>query len=308
MTGRAKISSAGSIELGFGSQYVGLVCSGFLGTIPLVVWSMTLAMLFAPFASGGSSTGGSTVVEIAGGFAAVLLLGLPCLVPCLALRARQPRRARIAWDDEEVVEWDGPWKRAVVAWSRAEVGHLQWNVGMKGGAHHAVQIVDGSSGATITVWETQPRGAPVVRRRLTGNAKDLVRALEQREIAPSSAIDASRVIDPDRPRRAWVLVLGRMGYFFAVAAPLGAPDLRWPGYVLGAFGAALLALRASPVFHELRAVLGRLASARAPSEDPGRAAALRLKLRAVGFEAFARAAMVALVVASTIAGASVFHR
>jgi hypothetical protein len=296
----ARSSREGSLDLSFEWQYFGVACAGLAGMIPFAVWVMTLGVFLVPSAMHASS-GSSTFEDIAGGVAAVLLLGLPWLVPCLTLRARQPKGARITWDDHEVIEWDGPWKRAVVPWSRAETGHLQQGVGRL--ASHAVQIVDGSSGATITVWD-DPKGAPVVRRRMCGKAKDLLAAFEQRHIVPSGAIDWSRVVDPDRPRRTWILVLGRLGYVFAVAAPIGAPDVLWPGYVIGAMGATLLAIRALPVFHELRATLRHVAASRA---DAGREFAFGFKLRAVRFEAFARAMFVVLVVASTIAGASVFH-
>jgi hypothetical protein len=249
------------------------------------------------------------------------LLVLPWLLPCLTLRARQPKGARVEWDDDEIIEWDGPWKRVVIPWGRARVTHLAWVVHgrLSSWTEHALQIVDLSSDASITFWRTAPKGAPLVRRRICGTEADMDRllaAIAARGLDSPGTPEWSRMMDPDRPRRTWILVLGRLGYVFGAAAPLGAPDVIWPGYVLGAVAAGLLAIRALPVLHELRATILHLSAVRvAPAGatplstgDLGRGDALRLKLRAVGFEASARAAFVALVVVSTIVGATVFHR
>jgi hypothetical protein len=227
------------------------------------------------------------------------------------------------------VEWDGPWKRAVIPWRQAQVAHLSWVVKGKGTrwTEHALQIVD-PAGASITLCSAVPAGAQVVRQRLHAPAADVERllvAIASRGLEASRKPDWSLALDPDRPRRTWILVLGRLGYVFAVAAPIGAPDVTWPGYVLGAMATALLAIRALPVLHELRATLAHLREASAPAlpeveatpfrtapaaptADAGRAGALRLKLRAVGFEALVRVAFVGLVIASTLVGAVVLHR
>jgi hypothetical protein len=312
---------SGEIKLGFGGQYAGLVGAGLLGMLPLTTWAATLLV---PLDSGTPAQGGdSTWMGVAGGAAALLLVVLPWLVPCLVLRARQPAGARVVWDGDEIVEWDGPWRRAVIHWRQAEAAHLHRSIVGRGGTLHfdTVQIVD-SSGAAITVWDERPKGAPVVRRRLSSSGvQTLLAALAARNIVPSSRPDWSRIADPDRPRPVWVLVLGRLGYVFAVAAPLGSPDATWPGLVLGAVGAALLGLRAFPVLCELRATTRRLALTRsggtdsAPdrtdvasaSDEGGRVAALRSKLRAVRLEASVRTTFVVLVVVSTLVGARVFH-
>jgi hypothetical protein len=311
---------SGEIKLGFGGQYAGLVGAGLLGMLPLTIWASTLLV---PLDSGAPAHGGdSTWMGVAGGAAALLLVVLPWLVPCLALRARQPAGARVVWDSDEIVEWDGPWKRAAIRWRQAEAAHLRRSAVGRGVTLYfdTVQIVD-SSGAAITVWDQRPKGAPVVRRRLSSSGvKTLLAALVARDIVPSSRPDWSRIADPDRPRPMWILVLGRLGYVFAVAAPLGSPDATWPGLVLGVIGAVLLGLRAFPVLRELRATTRRLATRSseadavsyrtdvpAASDEGGRVAALRSKLRSVRFEASVRTAFVVLVVVSTLVGARVFH-
>jgi hypothetical protein len=313
--------ASGEIKLSFGGQYAALVCAGLLGMFPLTMWASTLLLPLAPRAPAHGSN--SIWMGVAGGATALLLVVLPWLVPCLALRARQPAGARVVWDADEIVEWDGPWKRAVIRWRQAEAAHLRWSV--EGRAvrlnFDTVQIVD-SSGAAITVWDQRPKGAPVVRRRLSSSGVEtLLAAVVARNIVHSRTPDWSLIADPDRPRPTWVLVLGRLGYVFAVAAPLGSPDATWPGLVLGAIGAALLGLRALPVLRELRATTRRLALTRssepdaAPyrtdvppaSDEGGRVAALRSKLGAVRLEASVRTAFVVLVVVSTLVGARVFH-
>jgi hypothetical protein len=306
--GDAKRTGESEVALGFGWQYWGLVAAGVPAMIPVAGWSVALVPLLAPGADKGSPGGDSPLAMAAGIVGVFLLLAFPSVVACLTLRARQPRGARITWDEDAIVEWDGPWRRAVIPWSRARVAHLSWVVHLRLGTMtlHAIQIVDAQSDATITAWEDRPNGAPLVRRRLRGDVKPLVGALEPRGHVSSHAIDWSRIVEPDRPRRRWILVLGRLGYPLVVAGAIGAPDSTTPGYILGAIGAALLAIRALPVFHELRATLAHLG--RDAVVDDGRAAALRLKLRAVAFEAFVRAMVVVLTVASTIAGGITLHR
>ena len=320
----------GSIPLVFGwTQYFALAAAAFAGILPVTVWGMTLGMGFVgdtPAARGYPETQWELYASIVPTF---LLLALPSILACFTLRARQPRGARVDWDDDAIVEWDGTWKRAVIPWRHAKVAHLSWVESGRGArwTDHVLQIVD-PSGASITLCSAPSRGAPVVRRRLHARSSDverLVAAVEARGLEKSANPDWSLVVDSDRPRRTWILVLGRLGYVFAVAAPIGTPEATGPGYVLGAVGAVLLAIRALPVLHELRATIGHLRGAPAPAmadveatpfrtapsvprTDAGREAALRLKLRAVGFEALVRAAFVALVLASTLVGAVVFHR
>jgi hypothetical protein len=319
----------GSIPLVFGwTQYFGLAAAAFVGVIPVATWAMTLGLGFVgdtPASHGGAESEWEVYASIVPTF---LLLVLPSILACLTLRARQPRGARVEWDDDAIVEWDGPWKRAVIPWRHAQVAHLSWVVRGKGTrwTEHALQIVD-PAGASITLCSAVPGGAQVVRQRLHAPAADLERlvaAIASRGLEASGKPDWSLALDPDRPRRTWILVLGRLGYVFAVAAPIGAPDVTWPGYVLGAIATVLLGIRALPVLHELRATIARLREAPAPAPDveatpfrtapavptadTGRAAALRLKLRAVGFEALVRIAFVGLVIASTLVGAVVLHR
>ncbi len=323
-------ASRGSIPLVFGwTQYFGLAAAAFAGVIPVTAWGMTLGLGFVgdtPATHGRAETEGEFYASLLLTF---LFLVLPSIVACLTLRARQPRGARVEWDDDAIVEWDGPWKRAAIPWRQAQVAHLAWVVRGKGArwTEHALQIVD-PAGASITLCSAVPAGAQVVRQRLHAPAADverLVAAVAARGLDTPGSPDWSLALDPDRPRRRWILVLGRLGYVFAVAAPIGAPDVTWPGYVLGAIGTVLLTTRALPVLHELRATIGHLREASAPAlpdveatpfrtapaaptAEAGHAAALRLKLRAVGFEALVRIAFVGLVIASTLVGAVVLHR
>lgn len=309
MSRHAKAASVGVVTLGFGWQYYGLVAAGVTGILPVPCWLVAFVPLASSLAGESSHGAESTLGGVAGMVAAPLLLVLPALLACLTLRARQPRGASVVWDENEIVEWDGPWKRAAIPWSRAALTHLPWVVRLKRGGSrtcHAIQIADTSTGATITAWDEDPEAAPVARRRRCGKMQPLVDEMERRGVKPAHTLDWSRVVDPDRPRRTWVLVLGRLGYPLVIAGTIGSPDSTTPGYILGAIGAALLAIRALPVFHEFRATMRHLA--KDAHGDRGRTAALRLKLRAVGFEAFARAMFVVLTVASTIAGGSVLHR
>lgn len=314
------------MALGFGGQPLGLIAAGLLGILPVPGWSIVALPLFP--AGPASSTGGDSPVAMGLGIAAALvLLSLPSVVAVLTLRARQPRGASITWDEEAIVERDGPWRRGVIPWRRARAAHFAWEQPLRNGSvtRNAVQIVDAESGASITAWDDTPKGAPIVRRRRTGDVKPLLDALEAHDVVAHGAIDWTRILDPDRPRRRWVLVLGRLGYPLAIAGAIGAPDATAPGYVLGAIAAVCLAVRAWPVLHELRATRARIASLRAAraaaaapyraadpgpavaGEDDAEAAALRLKLRAVAFEALVRVSFVALTVGSTVVGGRVLH-
>ncbi len=310
MSGDAKRTNVGVVQLGFGGQYLGLIVTGVVGILPIPTWGVAFLPLVSLFPAAPSYGGSSILGEVGAIIATPLLLVLPAFLACRTLRARQPQGASITWDEDAIVEWDGPWKRALIPWSRAVLTHMPWVVELRSRrvTYQAIQIVDSESGATITAWDDPPDGAPIIRRRLVGRVEPLALEMQRRGVKPAHTIDWSRVVDPDRPRRTWILVLGRLGYPLAMAGTIGAPDSRAPGYVLGAIAAVLLAIRAYPVFHELRATLAHLAPAKDTPEDLGRTAALRLKLRAVGFEAFARGMFVVLTVASTIAGGVVLHR
>jgi hypothetical protein len=318
--------SKDSIALGFGpAQYAGLVVAGLGGMIPFTAWVTPL--LLAAFPENRPVHGLAAIAQAVCmvGFLAGLLVGT-WLVPCLVLRARQPRGARVAWDDEAVVEWDGPWKRSVVPWARAEAALVRWVVRSRSGptTYEAVQLVDRAKGAVITAWQTAPKGAPLVRRRLcSGDVPALRAAVEARGI-PRVSPDWMLAVDPDRPRPLVNVVLGRVGYLLGFSAGFASPLSHAAGTVLCVAGVALLAFRAVPVLAEVRAIRARLASAArtaeasagagpyrvassVPPEDDGRHAADRLKLRAVMAEALLRLAFVALPIAATVTFARLAH-
>ena len=293
--GRVSAQGKGRIELRLGWQVVNLVGAGVPGMLPLVAWTMAIAgpLLERPSASGATSVWPG----ILGGVAAIALVVLPWLTPWLVLRARQPHGAHLEWDDVELVEWDGAWKRAVVTWRNGRAASVSWVVQGRTSSwpNQAVQIVDTVSGSTITAWEFEPRGAPVIRRRLCAkDLKPLLAVLEERGVPLSGHADWSLAAEPGRRRSGWALWLGRAGYPCAVLAPLLQAVPR-AGLAVGLVAAILLSVRARPVCVELWTVLAQV---RSRDQDAGHRAADRLKLRAIRFEALVRAAFVLCTLAS----------
>jgi hypothetical protein len=248
------------------------------------------------------------------------LLVMPSLVACLVLRARQPRGARVEWDEEAVVEWDGAWQRARVPWKRAVIAYHRWVIRIRGttlSRPEAVQLVDPDTRAVISVWESTPPRAPLIRRRIYVGWRDIrtfIEAIEGHELEFKRARrleiehpgddcrvgnpDWSLVADPDRPNNRWRVILGRFGYVGAVLAPLCVGTATTVGaYAMMAVGALLLALRAQPVFHEVRALGARFRGL--PPSEP-HTEALRMRLCAARIEAFLRGMFVALLILSTI--------
>jgi len=297
---RGRVAAPGSgrrIELRFGWQVFNLVASGVPGMLPVATWIVPLAI---PLLDDPGPHGNSPFLAgVLGSAAMVSMLVLPWLVPWLVLRARQPRGARLEWDEEQLVEWDGPSRRAVVAWRNAHAASVSWSDREGVGAasawtQRAVQVVDTGSGAVITAWETEPDGAPVVRRRLCAkDLRPLITAMGERAVPLSGHANWSLAAEPGRRRSTLTLVLGRLGYPCAVLAPLlqVAP---WAGVALGVVGAVLLAVRARPVWRELWTVRARVKS----THDAAWHEADRLRLRAIWFEAVVRAGFVVLTLAS----------
>ena len=317
-------ATRGSIPLRF--AYLDLVVwAGLWGMVPNTLWWLTLAVPFHLLDERTPSYRHPVLENVlaipAVILAAFVLLVAPSLVPCFVLWARQPKGARIEWDDDRVVEWDGPWRRATIPWKRVEVAYQRWVTRFRGsvlGVHEALQLRDRETRAVIMVWGSDPSGAPVVRRRIYVRSRDLkslIEALERHdpefERARTRALehfrasgehlvigrpDWSLASDPDRPRPRTNVILGRFGYLCAVAAPMAVGP--WPiaGYSIMALGTALLGFRAVPVFHEIRAVRARLAE---PSDGP-RSEALRMRYTAAKIEALLRVTFSALVVISTI--------
>jgi hypothetical protein len=299
------------IELGFGSsQYAALAAAGLFGTIPLTV---LLASVFIPLLEGGQSSGGSTAGAAVGLVAGVALVFGPPILPCLVLRARQPRGARITWDDEEIVLWDGPWKRTAIPWDRVTGDRAKWKIGGFRNlvTQEALALRDRTTDARIHVWTERPNGAPLVRDRLCArDLRDLSTALDEKKIVLGEAPDWSRAADPARVRRSWLVWLGRLGYVFAFAMIIP-PEPGLAKTAIGSIATVLLALRTAPPVMELLATRSPARAPEhaaapyreaerpeAPTDEAGRAAADGARRRAVLAEAVVRAALVVLCLAS----------
>lgn len=268
-----------SMPLVFGGwQYGWLGFTGFCGAIPVTTWLMSVVSPLHLDNHPVSGVSGAIVVIVP----LLLMLVAPWLVPCLVLRWRQPRGARIEWDEEEIVEWDGAWRKAVIAWKDVEVARHTWTVKARSSSYtcEALQLFARTGPQIITVWDSAPDGAPTIRRRLISDRVGiLVKVIEQRGIATARTHDWSLACDPDRPPHRLATILGRFGYPCAALAPLLTLPSRPPliPIVVGCTGAALLSLRAMPSFREVRAIVARMRASRAAGGD-GRADADRLKL------------------------------
>lgn len=327
-------SSSGSVPLGFGfEQYAGLVVTGFFGTIPTTTWLVSIAAGLHLLDSHPTRLAADPVVSGIGvAFVMAGMLVAPWLVPCLVLRARQPRGARIEWNADEIVEWDGPFRRAAIAWKDLQLGELLWSSSGRGGlSSMALQLTSRTSDQVITVWTSRPDKAPKIRRRLwAGQLTELRKAIAEREVAPSGHVNWSRAADPDRPVHRRATILGRFGYPLAVFAPMAAPAFRddgrsWTAILVAVVAFVLLAIRAAPAFREVLAILRRRKTAGSAGVAPvvqvedeanpyravaleapvvtidiaGRVAADRLKLRAALVESLVRAACAVMVPVST---------
>jgi hypothetical protein len=307
--------SKGVLELGFGgTQYGALAASGVVGMIPFTAW---LATLMVPTLDAHHH--GNVIGNIVGGALAVALLFAPPIVPCIVLRARQPKGARIEWDDEGIVEWDGDFRKTTIPWSRLAGDAVVWEVQASRYSKRAVcalALRDTQTDARIHVWEERPKGSPLVRRQLCAeNVEALRKEIGERGVVLGDAPDWTRAIDPARPRRTAIVWIGRLGYFFVVASLIG---LR-PGPLtttIGSIAAALLAVRAVPVILELRATARReeRAAHASPEASPYREggapppeidvaaldAALARRRRAAMVEAFVRIAFVVMTIAALV--------
>ncbi|MEO8876217.1 MAG: hypothetical protein ABI461_11565 [Polyangiaceae bacterium] len=314
-------AESGRIELTIGvEQYAGLAITGFLGMLPLVVWGGGLAMLMEAHEASPASSGGTSMVgEISGVLLFVALIATPSLVSCLVLRARQRKGAFVEWDGEGVTEWDGPWKRNAIPWSRMEAAIFSWRAASSKSPranYQALQMRDREASAVITIWQVRPDEAPVVRRRLISNALPrFVEMLRARQVPFSGVVDWSHVEERERRRfTGWKLWLARSGYIGALCGPMIAFPSPVPGMMISVVAAALLAWRALPVLHELKVVRSRLhafaqpiakspAILEAPYREPAahesekietREAADRIRLPAVWVEALLRLSLGAL--------------
>lgn len=269
------------IKLGFGGEQLYLlVASGVFGMIPACTWLM---MLMLPFDFEHARH--SQLVDVAGGAAMMFLMVIaPWLAALLILRARQPLGARLTWNSEVLIEWDGPDRRTVIPWRAAVACEREWVIQYRTGprTERAIQVFDPNTKNAITVWTTRPRGAPLIRRRLTSAHVSRVRtAVVTHGVELTGEPDWSRAFEPGRPpHEGW----SRLGYVFAVFAPLVMPVNFAVGIALSTLAAALLTLRARPVFRELTAL----------GDSPWD----QRKRRAVVAEALIRSTFVALVIYS----------
>jgi len=273
-----------------GEQFGGLVAGGLLGMLPTTTWFALLTTVF--------DRPGLVIAPVVGfvgvGLALFTLLVAPWLVPCLVLRARQPRGARIEWTDLGVTEFDGDWRRALVPWDRARAAKHTWEVRTRHGSRtcEALQLVAEGTGDVITVWPSEPPGSPVLRRRLCSDrTPELRAAIEAHRIPITDGLDPALAKEEGRSRPGWASWLGRPGYVLGVVAPLVAGPAPEVGMGLAGIGAAMLACRALPVLAEVRALLGRATLGEQRTAE-------RLRLRAAVVEATVRLACPALVLAA----------
>jgi hypothetical protein len=257
-------SLAGSLELKLqGGDYVALVAVGLCAAIPVTTWLTIVLMALGvdrrPAGEGPPST--IAVVVFAVFFMTVMLV-LPWLVPILVLRARQPRGTRIEWNEVGVTEWDGPWKRAAIAWTEMQAGRVTWETHLKSRilVDEALQLVGPPPAAAITVWTDRPRGVPNFRRRLCADAARVAalrEAVEHHGIALAREPDWLLACDSDRPPHRALTIAGRFGYPLAALGPMLVPVSHAVGVAMGVGAAMLLAARALPSLREVRAIVAR---------------------------------------------------
>lgn len=326
-------STLGSrVDLGFGiNAYVSLGMAGFFCLLPLTAGLAPVVGLFGGFdpGAGASSPVSGTVLGI---LTALSIVVAPWLVPCLVLRARQPKGARIVWDGHEIAEWNGSWKRTAIRWEDAEGARLEWQSEGRSISRRrvAVQVLDKTNPRSlITAWEEEPEGVPILRRRLEGSRRD-VQHLDgaiQAYCGPSvRAFETERLADPERPvQRKVVRWFTRLGYAGGFFGPLLAGEAPFIGIWISVVAAILLAWRAAPVFVELFRVHAKLVAR--PIEMPAQAEpyremsaplaaprgaeeilAWRYRFRAVVAEALVRGTFAILPIVGAVASALTDYR
>jgi hypothetical protein len=337
-----KHATSGSLELKIsGWDYASFVVVGLFAMFPVTTWLM---MVMLPLGLDEKPHGGEPTNPILVGIFVALamfaMLVMPWLVPILVLRARQPRGARIAWDQHGVTEWDGTWKRSFIAWTELRAGHLTWETKTKSGTHvdEALQLVGPPPAAAITVWSEAPAGVPNFRRRLCAGRDRVVElreAVERHGIELTRAPDWLLACDSDRPPHRALTIAGRFGYPLATAVPIAVPISHPVGIAMAVAAAALLTLRALPSVREVRAIVARgreraamrdsvtTSDEASPYRDAGaapsaehadadddaraRTAADRSKLSAATVEAVVRVGCVVMVVVSTVVAFFMLH-
>jgi len=154
------------------------------------------------------------------------------VVPALAIWLRQPRGARITWDEWGVTEWDGRGVRTAIAWQGARLFVKRTTQRMYSSKYTAapmllVQITDGD-GRRIMVGNN-PRSGRLCRRRGEVSSRqaleELVSAAESHELGAAEPASGNE-LSPGRPGRRGPLSWGAaaVGYtlFVYSTAPLTA--------------------------------------------------------------------------------------
>lgn len=257
-----KPPTPGTLELKvpFG-DYASLFAVGLFAALPVTTWLTALIVPLGDHRIGNGPLGAVLGVIFVVAVLSMLLVA-PWLVPILVLRARQPRGARIAWDDTGVTEWDGSWRRSTIAWSELEAGRQTWETKIRARTHvdEALQLVGPPPAAAITVWTTPPAGVPHFRRRLCADPErvaELREAIQRRGISMTREPDWVLACDSDRPPHRTLTIVGRFGYPFATLAPIITPASHGVGVAMAVTAAALLAARALPSLREVRAIMAR---------------------------------------------------
>jgi hypothetical protein len=260
------LSSKPEVELGFGfDAYFTLGFTGMWGIIPAIGCVVAFTTLSARLgvAVPGAITGIGILFALVGSI----------LVPCLVLRMRQPRGAKVIWDDDGIEELDGPWMRARIRWSDAVAIHLEWvRSGKYPRRQYAVQVKDVVHATAVTIWTEPPEDFGHCRRRLsTDSIAPLVHALREHGVAIEEGTLDYSLIDRGRTRGGWVIGVSRLvGYTCTTAAVVTAPSEAQMALVLIAIGLPALLVRAWPTFREWKSLAMRPNSTPSAHPDPYR--------------------------------------
>ena len=309
-----RLEPSGVIELSLGAdQYATLVAAGVLGALPVTTWllmSMTPLGLEAPrralperwrsWPSSSSRSWSCSSCRSSRRGAAIGSLAAPAS----------------EWEDEVVIEWDGPWKKTFIAWPELRATQVTWVTKTRSGSITDEALQLGAEAKTaITCWTSKPRRSPVVRRRVcSARVVELRRSARRIPLANGLDFDSSATPIDRRTARS---IVGRIGY--PLRGPRAPSWRRAPpsGASRSAPCRPCSSARAAPVFGELRAIRARRRSLRrtisgdeavgpyraafapAPDEDAGHLARDRFKARAAMNEAVDRGGCVVMTLAST---------
>jgi len=236
----AKKPTSGKLELGFGfGAYSKLAVAGLFGLFPAIAIIGAVAVLLRRM----------TGVEVENTLAPLGILG-PFLIPILILHMRQPRGARLVWDDLGSEEQDGRAVRMRIAWQDVVATHFQWDVKTSSASYtrDALQIVGRDARDAITVWSEAPKGAPSIRRSMSASTLEpVLTALDERAAnIVEGPLDGSRIDWGSRPPDRVVWASRWIGYLLVTIALVAALDDRFFALFLLAVGAPVLSLRVLP--------------------------------------------------------------